>query len=473
MNNKTRIIYDPIYGFVPLTPVEWEIIHTAFYQRLRWINQLGFSFYVFPGAEHSRFGHSIGVMNNAHEILKSCKRAVSDEDLVDPNCMSKEKIYHQSLRLGALLHDLGTFCFSHTTEQAYIKFGETTSQKGGKGLKDDHENLGSFIIKNTDYVGGITHILKENGYDPQTISDLVKGVDPSILANQILHSEIDCDRMDYLLRDAHYTGLQYGAYDRDYLLHHFKVMRVGNHDILTVKHNALHCVEDFLTSRFAWYSQVIRSSRGAKYDAIAERVCLYLLEKGHIFKYSDLLDMIVNDPVKFYQFNDGYFMGLVRTLFSEGDLDKVPKIKEMARTLLFETGAVAVICDEFKQRLINQDDHQKNLKYFKRAANKVKEIAAVLEEKGGEKDWMIEDLPEKQIIFVKSHNSIVKSGKETNVLLERDPVKISYENGDIKLLAEVENSIISRLHNTQNYIPNVYCSQSAYEILVAEGVVDN
>ena len=80
----------------------------------------------------------------------------------------------------------------------------------GKRLSDDHENLGSYIIKNTDFEGGITHILKKYGLDPKVISNLVKGVDPSILANQILHSEIDCDRMDYLLRDAHYTGLKYG-----------------------------------------------------------------------------------------------------------------------------------------------------------------------------------------------------------------------------------------------------------------------
>ena len=57
-NPKIRRVFDPIYGFISLTPVEWEIIHSPFYQRLRWIKQLGFSFYLFPGAEHSRFGHS-------------------------------------------------------------------------------------------------------------------------------------------------------------------------------------------------------------------------------------------------------------------------------------------------------------------------------------------------------------------------------------------------------------------------------
>ena len=89
--------------------------------------------------------------------------------------------------------------------------------------------------------------------------------------------------MDYLLRDAHYTGLNYGNYDRDYLLHHFVTFDSAGEDILAIKHNALHCVEDFLSARFAWYSQVVRSSRGAKYDALAEEITFYLLEKGEIY----------------------------------------------------------------------------------------------------------------------------------------------------------------------------------------------
>jgi hypothetical protein len=86
---------------------------------------------------------------------------------------------------------------------------------------------------------------------------------------------------------------------------------------------------------------------------------------------------------------------------------------------------------------------------------------------------MIADIPEKQIVFVKSSKNIVASNKSGNVLLERDPVKISYENGDIKLLAEVENSVISRLHNTMNFIPNIFCSESAHELLVKEGLIEN
>lgn len=470
---KARVVFDPIYGFIKLTELEYEIIHSPFYQRLRWIKQLGFSSYVFPGAEHSRFGHSIGVLNNADRILRSCGRAVTPDELMNPKVTSKEKTYHQAVRLGALMHDLGTFAFSHTTEAAYIHFGETTSNKNGKGLKDDHENLGSFIIKNTDYEGGITRILQDGNQDPQNISDLVKGVSPSIMANQILHSEIDCDRMDYLLRDAHYTGLKYGAYDRDYLLYHFQPMTVDNHEILTIKHNALHCVEDFLMARFAWYSQVIRSPRGSRYDAIAEKLTFFFLEKGWIYRYTDLLDMISNDPMKFYQFNDGYFMNLVHTKFMDGSLDKEPRMKDMAHTLLLEKGARTARSPELKQILIDQDNPTDSDKIVKKAQAKVDEIQKVLDKKGGASDWVLPDLPKKQIIFVQSKKNIVKEAAGGNVLLTRDPVKISYENGDIKLLAEVENSVISRLENCSNYTPNVFCSQSAFELLTKEGIVQD
>ncbi len=473
---KNRVIFDPIYGFITLTPVEWDIIHSPFYQRLRWIKQLGLSCYLFPGAEHSRFGHSIGVMYNAHCILNSCGLAVDLGELCSFEEQSKanrssEALFHQSLRLAALLHDLGTFPLSHTTEAAYIEFAETTKKKGGKYLSDDHENLGSFIIKNTRYAGGITDILERYQISPKMISDLVKGVNPSILANQILHSEIDCDRMDYLLRDAHYTGLKYGSYDRDYLLYHFKVVKVDNKEILAIKDNALHCVEDFLMARFAWYSQVIRSPRGAKYDILAEKVCLHFLEKGVIYRYSDLLEMIEAGPLKFYGFNDHYFMQNMHQQLESGSLNKTPKMRSMVQTLLFGKGGKVIKSEEFDQRLLSQDDEGISSKIHKRAERKVAEIKQVLDKHGGEEDWMIADIPKKDVIFVMSTGQLVKNKSKQNVLLERDPVKICYDNGDVKLLAEVENSVISQLQNTKNFIPALFCSDSAYQLLLSKKAI--
>jgi uncharacterized protein len=470
--SKNKIIFDPIYGFITITQLEWEIIHTPFYQRLRWIKQIGFSFYTFPGAEHSRFGHSIGVMFNAHKILESVGKAVVESELFDNNFKSKEKMRHQSIRLAALLHDLGTFCFSHTTEMAYIRFGETTNQKNSKGHPDDHEHLGSFIIKNTDYENGITFILKNYGIDPQTISDLIKGVSPDLLANQILHSEVDCDRMDYLLRDAHYTGLKYGTYDRDYLLHHFCTVNVANEEILAIKHNALHCVEDFLNARFAWYSQVVRSARGAKYDALAEEVTFYLLEKNQIFSYSDLLEMVKNNSYMFYSFNDQYFITLIHRLNYEGFFDKEDRIKEIVECLLFEKSPRTIRCEEFKQRILNQDEMDKNEKFYKKAIEKAQTIQTFLEKEGSAKDWIVVDIPKKNIVFTKSKKKIIKENESPNVLLERDPTKILTDTGEVRLLVDVENSIIAQIQSAYNFVPNVFCSESAYQLLKAHKMTE-
>lgn len=468
-NNK--IIFDALYGFIHLTPIEWEIIHTPFYQRLRWIKQIGFSCFTFPGAEHSRFGHSIGVMFNAHKIIESIGKNVSDNELFSPEIKGEGKLFHQSVRLAALLHDLGTFCFSHTTEMAYIKFGQTTNAKNSKGHPDDHEHLGSWIIKNTDYDGGITSILKKYNIDPQMISDLVKGVSPLKLANQILHSEIDCDRMDYLLRDAHYTGLNYGTYDRDYLLHHFAVQNVAGEDILAIKHNALHCVEDFLSARFAWYSQVVRSARGAKFDALAQEITFYLLEKGQIYSYLDLLNMVKNDPLKFYSFNDHYFMQLLHRLYTEKFFDKELRFKEIAQALLFEKSPRTIRCDAFRQRILNQDDQATSDKIIRKAYEKVDEIKKYLKTYGTDKDWLVVDIPKKNIVFVNSKKSIIKNNSFSNLLHERDPAKIKTEAGDVQLLVDLDNSVISLLQNSFNFVPNVYCSESTLSLLENSGIL--
>ncbi len=468
---KKKIIYDPLYGFITISPIEWEIIHTPFYQRLRWIKQIGFSFYTFHGAEHSRFGHSIGVMFNAHKILESIGKAVSEEELIHFDSNNKDLMRHQCIRLAALMHDLGTFCFSHTTEMAYIRYGQTTNEKNSKGHPDDHEHLGSYIIKNTDYEGGITHILKKYKIDPQMISDLVKGISPDILANQILHSEVDCDRMDYLLRDAHYTGLNYGTYDRDYLLHHFRTAEIGGEEILAIKHNALHCVEDFLNARFAWYSQVVRSSRGAKYDALAEELTFYLLEKGKIYSYKKLLELVKTNSTEFYMFNDQYFMTLIHGLYSEGYFDNNLRMKDITESLLFEKSPKAIYCEEFKQRILSQDNEDYAEKLRKKAIEKAKDLQSILSKEGGEKDWLVVDIPKKSIVFTKSKKRIVKDRNYPNMLLERDPTKILTDSGEVQLLVDVENSIISHISNTYNFVPNVFCSESAYLLLKSKGLI--
>jgi len=468
-SKKRKLIYDVLYGFVQLTPVEWEIIQTPFYQRLRWIKQLGFSQYTYPGAEHSRYGHSIGVLNNAQAILESIGKSPDIKKLVKGELDSTDLYEQQCIRISALIHDIGTFPFSHTTENAYIRYGET-SQKSETKL-DNHEHLGSFIIKRTDYEGGITFILKKYGIDPQRISDLVKGIDKNLLANQILHSQIDCDRMDYLLRDAHYTGLKYGAYDRDYLLNHFHAVDVGGQEVLAIHEKALNCVQDFLISRFAWYSQVVRSARGAKFDAIAEEIALYLLNENLMFKYSDLLSFIEKDPFKFFAFNDSYFLSLIQNLLTDGKLDKNLRIKGMVESLLFSKSPVSIKSDVFQQKILDQNNSSENAKILKSARDKFQELSRYLDKHGNENDWIIEDLPKKDIYLVKSEKRVIKGMTQGNVLLERDPVKILLKSGNLILLSSVEHHLISHLNKSSAFIPHVFCSPGAYDVLEKSGLL--
>ena len=211
MSKPSRISFDPIYGFIELTEVENKIIHSPYYQRLRWIKQLGFSNYIFPGADHTRFSHAMGVMHISDKMLRAVGMAVYNTKALD-----KKTKFHKSVRIAALLHDIGTFPFSHTCEAAYITYGKENNRSNKpKNIPNDHEHLGAYILKNSKEANGITSILKDAGLDPNEISKIIKGESASILANQLLHSEVDADRMDYLIRDAHYTGVQYGHFDRN------------------------------------------------------------------------------------------------------------------------------------------------------------------------------------------------------------------------------------------------------------------
>ena len=109
---------------------------------------------------------------------------------------------------------------------------------------------------------------------------------------------------------------------------------------------------------------------------------------------------------------------------------------------------------------------------IKKAKDKAQEISDVLKRKGTEADWIVVDIPKKNIIFTKSKKRIIKEKTNQNVLLERDPTKILTESGDVQLLVDVENSILSMIQHANNFVPNVYCSQSALDLLISEGIIE-
>ncbi|MCF0259138.1 MAG: HD domain-containing protein [Erysipelotrichaceae bacterium] len=225
--NESKVLRDPVHGYIHIDdPIIWDLLSCREVQRLRRIHQLGGAFMVYHGAEHSRFSHSVGV----YEIAR---RMVSEVKGLKENITEQERI---ALLCAGLLHDIGHGPFSH--------FFETLSET-------DHEKMGCGLIL-YEY-SDVNQILDKYDSDLKNqIVDILCHRHPNPVLNMIISSQLDADRMDYLLRDARYTGTQYGNYDLERIL---RTMRIRSRT-LCIKESGKHAVEDYLMSRYQMFSQV-------------------------------------------------------------------------------------------------------------------------------------------------------------------------------------------------------------------------
>ncbi len=480
----SRVIFDVMYGFIPITEWEEKIIDSPLFQRLRWIKQLGFANYVFPGAEHNRFAHVIGVMHSMDQMLRALGLAVTDNELFDPRTRSQQAMLHKSLRVSALLHDIGTFPFSHAVEHAFIRHGNHSQKnrpkqdipnkhsKGLKNLPNSHEHLGSFIIKNPRYDGGLTQSLQQYGFDVQMISKILKGDSPHLVANQLMHSDLDADRMDYLLRDAHYTGIKYGQFDREYILANLVTYDAGGGQVaFGVRENATHAVEDFLIARFSWYSQVIKNQASAKFDIMSSHIAEAFLQRDLIFQFQDLLSLIEERDERFFWWNDIYLMNRCQEIRYK-DLIRDPRIAELNGMLLYRRAPKTVRHPLFEHRIMKMDgDGHEREKLISKINALVKDFENVLEKHGTGKEWLLADIPSKDIVFTTGIPQIVKKRTGDNLYRERDPVKIVNKNGEPSLLVERENTLMKHLSGFTNFIPSVYGNDAAIQLLKSRGLI--
>lgn len=478
---NARIIYDVLYGFIPITEWEEQIINSPFFQRLRWIKQLGFANYIFPGAEHNRFAHVIGVMHSMQQMISALGIAVPDSELFDPSSRSPQAMLHKSLRIAALLHDIGTFPFSHAIEHAYIRHGNDSRtqrersiprKKTPKDLPNSHEHLGSFIIKNTRYEGGLTAILEHYGFDVTMISKIIKGESPHLIANQLMHSDLDADRMDYLLRDSHYTGMKYGQFDREYILANLVTYQADEGQIaFGVRENAIHAVEDFLIARFSWYSQVIKNQGSAKFDIMSSHIAEALLEENQILQFHDLLEMIEKRDERFFWWNDVYFLHRTQEVYHSKKV-KDPRINELLGMLLYRRAPKTVNHPLFEHRIIRDDGSGKERsKYISKIEKLVQDFQTAIEKFGSGQEWILVDIPHKDVVFTQGFKNIVKQRKSDNLYNERDPVKIVSRDGKPFFLVERENSLMKHLSGFINFVPSVYANDSAIKLLRSQGLI--
>jgi uncharacterized protein len=270
-----RKIYDSLHGFIRFDDVIKELIDTLLFQRLHYIHQLGISYLVYPGATHTRFEHSLGVMELATRIFHNiCKHARPDVFPIVPRKGSYEYLYWMKiLRVAALCHDMGHLPFSHVAEQDLL---------GDKG----HEYITEQLIR-SEYLAPVWEKLRaetETFYPGRdVVDDIVKlsiGEKSSlkgsfsnwekILSQIIVGDFFGADRIDYLLRDSKSTGVGYGIFDYEQLIEMIRILPVPEKDdqdlALGINENGLEACEALLLARHFMHRRVYQYASVKAYN---------------------------------------------------------------------------------------------------------------------------------------------------------------------------------------------------------------
>ena len=224
---KTHLdIIDPIHDFIRVSGPELKIIDNPIFQRLRRIRQLSGAHLTYPGAQHTRFEHSLGVMHISGQ---------AGQALQEKGILKKDDI--ENLRLAALLHDIGHGPFSHL-------FEEVLQEK----RKISHEEMGKRIILKTE----IGDLLSKSGYDKKFITKLAFGDSKLQFMNEIISGVLSADMMDYLLRDGYYTGAEHAKIDHKRLTQSLEVYQKK----LALEKSALYSFESMMHSRYQMFKAV-------------------------------------------------------------------------------------------------------------------------------------------------------------------------------------------------------------------------
>lgn len=246
---KTKV-RDPLYGYIWLTDDEVEIIDTPIFQRLRRVNQLALTKYVYPAAEHSRFVHSLGAMHCATQIFCGI---ISNEKSSNDICSYDIVNMLKRLRYAALLHDIGHVAFSHAAENEIL-------------TPLHHEALGQYIIEN---YAPIAKVLGDHAkYVSGILSDTV--LEDYMLLHQIISGHLDADRADYLMRDSYSCGVKYGEYDFQRYMQAFGAVRDDGLKLF-VNERDIFVVESFLVARHHYNMQVPYHRTRMGFDLVLKR----------------------------------------------------------------------------------------------------------------------------------------------------------------------------------------------------------
>jgi uncharacterized protein len=269
--NKLKILNDPICGFITIPDsLIYDLVQHQYFQRLRRISQMGLSYLVYPGAHHTRFHHALGcmhIMQKAVEVIRFKGTQLSKEE-------------ETALYIAILLHDIGHGPFSHAMEHSIVE-------------SVNHEEISLLFMNqlNTEFDGKLSLAIQ-----------IFKGEYHRKFMLQLISSQLDMDRMDYLKRDSFYSGVEEGKINSDRLI---QMMNVVD-EVLVIEEKGIYSVEKFLMARRLMYWQVYFHKTSLVAELILTKTlkrAKELTQKGIVLDCSESLSYFLNNKVELSDFN--------------------------------------------------------------------------------------------------------------------------------------------------------------------------
>lgn len=467
----TGQILDNVHGFIPFTAAEEKIMNTQLFKRLQSIKQLSVVNWVFPGSEHTRFIHSLGVMHIADKIAISLELSNAERRLV---------------RLAGLLHDIGHYPLSHVCEMPYRKPmtieelpDSEFCKKLNEKIRDDidsfsikpetvfmsksdgkhHEAIGDLIIRNNNEIRQIIIDECQDENAPGIIADIIIGnverpqTDPLLV--QIIHSELDADGIDYLMRDATFSGTSFGSCEIEQLIRCLKIGVCNGKRILCITPKGIAAADQYLTNKFFSYSQVVFNKHIAISEWMAECVIDWMQKHHAVFPAgSDLIDWVKSNKKAYLNFTDNMFWSALDQILTDKLSDLVPHyIKVFCECLLHHNEPHFIAGSEVRCITSDADEAREFLKMADIVNDDalLNERITILNKRCMTKQVPLEVF-RKELAMHKSQGSDSDPADENTPDPElsrlMECISVTESDGTIHLLCDDKRSLMRKLYNS-------------------------
>ena len=386
--NKKKIFNDPIYGFITINhDIIFDLIEHPYFQRLRRIKQLGLTHLVYPGALHTRFHHALGTMHlmqQAIEVIRSKGHKISDEEA-------------EGVSIAILLHDIGHGPFSHALEHSIVS-----------GIS--HEEISTLFMDelNKEFKGKLDLALKifRNKYKKKFL-------------HQLVSSQLDMDRMDYLKRDSFYSGVSEGVINTDRII---TMLNVKN-DALAIDVKGIYSIEKFIIARRLMYWQVYLHKTALSAENLSvnilKRAKELALKSEELFATPALREFLYHQhDLKAFKKNPS----LLKTFAELDDVDIMAAIKIWKN---HNDKTLAMLCD----MMLNRKLYKIKLQAKKFSKDEIKDIATTIKKKY--------QLTDKEVEYFVFQCSIINNAYNPKM----DKINILLKNGEMRDIKEAADTL--------------------------------